>query len=149
MANILVIDDEPLLLDLIANILRLDGHNVRAQCDPIAALHFQEAGEAPIDLLVTDISLKPITGFELVAGLSKKGFNSPVLFTSGYPAPYWAAANRVRNYPILEKPFTAAQLRAAVGKALASSKPKAPPVSATQAVTISKSILMSGTGAGS
>ncbi len=149
MANILVIDDEPLLLDLIANILRLDGHNVRALCDPVAALDFQEAGEASIGLLVTDITLKPITGFELVTSLSKTGFNGPVLFTSGYPALYWAAANRVRDYPILEKPFTAAQLRAAVGRALASSKPKSPPLSATQPVTVSKSISMSGTGVGS
>jgi DNA-binding NtrC family response regulator len=148
MANILVVDDEPLLLDLISTILRLDGHNVRAMGDPITALNFQEAGEAPIDLLVTDISLKPISGFELVTGLSKKGFNSPVLFASGYPALYWAVPDSMRDYPILEKPFTAAQLRAAVRGALACSKPKAPLASATQVITISNSISMSGTAAG-
>src|ERR1035441_9616229 len=107
MANILVIDDESVLLGLISNTLRLDGHNVTAFCDPIAALNSQEAGQLSIDLLVTDISMKPISGFELVKRLIAAGFDIPVLFTSGYPALSDAVANSLGKRSILEKPFTA------------------------------------------
>jgi CheY-like chemotaxis protein len=43
MANILVIDDESVLLTLISNTLRLDGHTVTALSEPLAALDYQKA----------------------------------------------------------------------------------------------------------
>ncbi len=127
MANILVIDDEVMLLDLISNTLRLDGHHVTAMSDPLAVLEFQRAGQSPVDLLLSDISMKPISGFELVKRLTKAGFNSPVLFTSGYPALSEAVANGLGERSVIEKPFTAAQLRAAVRRALARTRPESPP----------------------
>jgi DNA-binding NtrC family response regulator len=124
MANILMIDDEPLLLGLISNTLRLDGHKTIALSDPLDALDYQREGQSPIDLLLTDIDMKPISGFELVNRLTKAGFDGPVLFTSGYPALSGAIANSLGQRSILEKPFTAPQLRAAVRGTLSRSKPK-------------------------
>jgi DNA-binding NtrC family response regulator len=127
MSNILVIDDEAVLLDLIATVLRLDGHTVIAMSDPLAALDCLRGAELlPIDLLLTDIEMKPISGFELVNCLGKTGIIIPVLFTSGYPALSGAVANSLGERSILEKPYTAAQLRTAVSKALRSSKAKPP-----------------------
>jgi DNA-binding NtrC family response regulator len=126
MANILLIDDEPVLLDLISNTLRLDGHDVNAISNPLVALASQSAVKTPIDLVVTDIDMKPISGFELVKRLSKEGFSGPVLFMSGYPALAAAVAESLGDRTVLEKPFTSAQLRAAVAKALRRLKTKAP-----------------------
>ena len=126
MANILLIDDGAVLLNLISNTLRLDGHTVSALCDPLAAFEFFGAGKLPIDLILTDIDLAPISGVELVKRLSKMGFKSPVLFMSGYRGLAEAVAESFGQRAVLEKPFTAPQLRSAVGKALQRSKPKSP-----------------------
>jgi CheY-like chemotaxis protein len=63
MANILVIDDEPGLLGLISTTLRQDGHCVTALNDPLAAIEGAMNGGPAIDLLLTDVSMKPISGF--------------------------------------------------------------------------------------
>jgi DNA-binding NtrC family response regulator len=126
MANILVIDDESVLLDLISTTLRLDGHTVIALSDPLAALECQGPGQPRIDLLLADIDMRPISGFEVVKRLTSAGFTSPVLFMSGYPALSGAVADSLGNRAILEKPFTATQLRVAIRGTLARGTPKSP-----------------------
>jgi DNA-binding NtrC family response regulator len=125
MANILVIDDEPVLLDLISNTLRLDGHTVTAISDPLAACDTFRATDE-VALLVTDVTMKPISGFEVVTRLHSIGFAGPVLFTSGYPALSGAIARSLGERAIIEKPFTAAHLRSAVNRTLSKSKPRPP-----------------------
>lgn len=118
MSHILVVDDEQLLLDLIANTLRLEGHEVVALSDSLDALRLQTIAHRPFDLLLTDIHSKPISGFELVKRLASEGITMPVLFMSGYPAMNGVIASGLGDRALLEKPFTAQQLRAAVKKAL-------------------------------
>jgi two-component system, NtrC family, nitrogen regulation response regulator NtrX len=124
LANILVIDGEAVLLDLISNTLRLDGHHLIALSSPIAALGAREAGHPPIDLLLTDIDTEPISGFELVKRLSKKGFNGAVVFMSANAAVAAAVSESLGERAVLEKPFTAARLRMTVRRGLARSKVK-------------------------
>ena len=124
MANILLIDNEAVLLNLMSNTLRLDGHTVNALCDPLAAFEFFGAGKLPIDLVLTDVEMTPISGFTLLKRLGKSGVKSPVLFMSGYPALAEAIAETWGPSAVLGKPFTATQLRSAVAKALQRSKPK-------------------------
>jgi DNA-binding response OmpR family regulator len=124
MANILLINDEPVLLNLISNTLRLEGYVVTSMCDPLTAVESFRAGRLQIDLVLTDIELTPISGFELVKRLSKTGFKSPALFMSGDPALVGVVAESLGHCAVLEKPFTAAQLRSAVRSTLQRSKPK-------------------------
>lgn len=126
MANILLIDKEPVLLDVISNTLRLDGHDVTAVRDPLAALASHETGRNVIDLLLTDIDMKPISGFEVVNRLGRNGFTGSVLFMSEYSTLAAAVARSLGERAILEKPFTAVQLRSAVAKSLRKVKPKSP-----------------------
>jgi len=122
MANILVIDDEAVLLGLIASALRLDGHTVRALSDPLEALEGAGDAEFPIDLLVTDIGMRPISGFEVLQRLVKRGIRCKALFMSGYPAMTGAVSAGLGPHALLEKPFTAQELRSAVSKALAAGR---------------------------
>src|SRR5689334_10737862 len=119
MANILVIDNEAVLLGLIASALRIDGHTVKALSDPLEALEAASDAEFPLDLLVTDIEMEPISGFEILRRLVKNGVRCPALFMSGYPAMTGALSPGLGPHELLEKPFTAQQLRSAVSKALA------------------------------
>ena len=120
MANIFVIDDEQVLLDLIAATLRLDGHRVTAFENPLSFI--ESAGNLLIDLLVTDVEMKPINGFEVVKRLAQKGFTGPVLFMSGFFYPQNVYSGTLSQRMVLEKPFTSGQLRAAVREALTKSR---------------------------
>jgi DNA-binding NtrC family response regulator len=118
MANILVIDDEQFLLDLISATLSAAGHRVTALDNPVSAYDFIVAENEKIDLLLTDVSLTPFNGFELVRRLNLIGIDRPVLFTTGYSSLSSFIAQPLANRAVLEKPFTAPQLRAAVLNAL-------------------------------
>ncbi len=126
MSNILLIDDDPVSLLLITNTLRLDGHEVRAMRDPLEALNSHGFGDAQVDLLLTAISVSPISGFELARRLKKSGFRGAALFMSPYPTLAGAVADSLGERAILEKPFTARQLRSAVSRALIKGKAKVP-----------------------
>ena len=119
MAHILVIDDESILLDLISRTLRQTGHTVTAMSDPIAAMGSFSEGKPPVDLVLTDVDMRPINGFELVRRVTKAGFKGPALFMSGYPDLASAMAYSADLYSFIDKPFTIHQLRAAVGRILA------------------------------
>lgn len=122
MSTILVLDNDAVLLDLISTVLRLDGHNVIVRNDSIVGLDVCAGGCPPVDLLLTEVDVKPITGFELAKRLRKAGFNSPVLFMSGDTALVGAAGESLGNSAALAKPFTANRLRRAVKTALATKK---------------------------
>jgi CheY-like chemotaxis protein len=110
MAKILVIDDEPLLLNLIAQRLELDGHRVTAFENPLAVFEAPPESRQAFDLLLVDVDMRPINGQEVVRRLCQQGFKGSVLYMSGYGIG--------EELPLLEKPFTAPQLRDAVSKAL-------------------------------
>jgi CheY-like chemotaxis protein len=124
MANILAIDDEPVLLALISATLRQDGHDVVAMTDPLAAVDCFIAGRVKVDLLLTDVTMIPISGFEMLKRLTNLGFDGPALFMSGYSALSGFIVGSLGARAVIEKPFTAARLRAAVTKALAKNKTK-------------------------
>lgn len=117
MAKIFVIDDEPILLDLISAALRLDGHIVSTTADPLAASAAILA-EHP-DVLITEANMAPISGFQLVKDLHSEGVECPALIMSGNHGISTIALVTFGHQAVLEKPFTAAELRLAFQKMLA------------------------------
>lgn len=124
MATILVIDDEPIVLDLISTVLRLDGHDVQAISDPLAALLLIGRTQC-FDLLLADVKMHPIGGFELARRAAESGFDIPILFITGYSGLSAVIRGASAKYDVLEKPFTASSLRRAVNTVLASAKTEA------------------------
>lgn len=116
MANILVIDDEELLLDLISHTLRLEGHDVTVAKDHSDALELIK--QFTFDLLVCDVHIRRTSGFELHKQIIVLGNNIPILFMSGAPAVTGALAGAANQAPLLQKPFTAKELCLAVKKTL-------------------------------
>jgi two-component system OmpR family response regulator len=119
MANIFIIDDEPVLLELISRTLRLDGHSVRTFSNPLSVFDSSANVRPGIDLVLTDVNMKPITGFEVARRLTQAGFTGPVIYMSGYATASGDDIEAFDHHPVIGKPFTCAELRAAVGKALA------------------------------
>ncbi len=77
---ILVVEDEPLLGELIADNLRHEGYGAELVGDGKSALERLRAGG--IDLVVLDIMLPGLDGFRVLETLRKEGNDVPVLILS-------------------------------------------------------------------
>jgi two-component system chemotaxis response regulator CheY len=71
--NVLVVEDQEMVREIVVTVLRALGCGViRAAGDGDAAL--AQVLEQPPDLILCDISMQPVDGFEFVARLAEKGF---------------------------------------------------------------------------
>ncbi len=75
--RLLLVEDEPVLRDQLANRLRKDGYAVDTAIDGEEGLYY--ATEYPIDLAIVDLGLPKISGIELIRKLRKQGKDVPVL----------------------------------------------------------------------
>ena len=75
--RLLLVEDEPVLRDQLANRLRQDGYAVDTAIDGEEGLFY--AAEYPIDLAIVDLGLPKISGIELIQHLRKQGKDVPVL----------------------------------------------------------------------
>jgi DNA-binding response OmpR family regulator len=124
MANIVVVEDEPVLLGLISRTLLRDGHQVTGLGNPLAAIAGFTGGNMAVDLLLTDFHIDPINGLEFASRMFQAGYVGPVVFMSGQTAVSAIVGGTASNRFVVEKPFTALELREIVNKALA--RPLAP-----------------------
>jgi two-component system, OmpR family, response regulator len=76
--QVLVVDDEPSIVDAVATSLRYEGFDVREARTGRAALAF--AHEHTPDLIVLDVMLPDLDGFEVTRRLRADGIRSPILF---------------------------------------------------------------------
>ncbi len=77
-ARLLVVDDEPNILDLLASSLRFAGFEVSTASDGKSAFHLATT-EYP-DLIVLDVMLPDMDGFTVTRRLRDAGVRIPVLF---------------------------------------------------------------------
>jgi two-component system OmpR family response regulator len=77
-ARILVVDDEPYIADLLATGLRFVGFDVRTAGGGLEAL--THVREWKPDLLVLDVMMPDVDGFEVTRRLRGEGRRTPVLF---------------------------------------------------------------------
>ena len=107
--KILVVDDEPLILNTITRTLMRRGYKVRTS--PDAASFLKELERETADLLIMDINLGKLSSQTLVDRIKELAPDAKMLFISGVTP----EAN-VENF--LEKPFDIEDLRNKVRKIL-------------------------------
>lgn len=112
--EILLVEDDPSVLELTRRVLVEQGYRVRASSDPREAVAAMQRG--PIDLLVTDHDMPGTSGVQLVERLREIAPRTPAIVMSGYVAE--AGAGRPEDVAWLPKPFGATALLAAVRAAL-------------------------------
>jgi two-component system, cell cycle sensor histidine kinase and response regulator CckA len=118
--TILVVDDEPEVLSMASDMLRMIGYSVLTAGDSLEAIRIAQARTGPLQLLLTDIVMPVMTGRDLAEEVRAIRPNVKVLFMSAY-SPASIEKYRVRlgpGEPFLAKPFTIAQLRETVRHAL-------------------------------
>jgi DNA-binding response OmpR family regulator len=114
---VLAVDDEIEILDLIALALNQSG------CRTIKALSAEEAlrlaRETEPDVLVTDLDLPGMSGFQLAAQFLRLHPLTRILFVSGCPRhTIFDLDDDIFPFPFLAKPFQLYELRASVRKLL-------------------------------
>ncbi len=114
--RVLVVDDETIVRQFICLILRRHGHETVEAEGAAEALRI--AGQQECQLVITDCMMPGISGPELIAQLKYEGYPARYLLISAYEAEHGNA-----GIPFLAKPFTPAQLLAAIEKLQAKAAP--------------------------
>ncbi|MEO1001341.1 MAG: sigma-54 dependent transcriptional regulator, partial [Pseudomonadota bacterium] len=121
--DILVVDDEPDIRDLVADILEDEGHGTRTAADADGA--FAAINERAPDLIILDIWLQDsrMDGIEILKSVQRDNPDIPVVIISGHGNIEIAvAAVKQGAYDFIEKPFNIDQLMVTVGRALEASR---------------------------
>lgn len=116
--TLLVAEDNDDVRAYTVEALRHLGYRVLEAHDGASALRLLERPDSRVDMLLSDIVMPGMSGWELAqqAKLRKPGLR--VLLTSGYPRDMAAQSSVARGTTILPKPFTRADLSAAIRKTL-------------------------------
>lgn len=123
---VLVMDDDPLVLDGMGGILRSWGSHVLAADTETAALSKISWEKRPPDLIIADYRLSDgRTGIQAIDRLRKElGLTIPAFLISGDTAPERLRAASERGYPLLHKPVSPMRLRAMINQLLKTPEPR-------------------------
>ena len=80
-ARILIVDDDPLLLELLTDTLTAIGHDTKPAGDGAVALDILQTEE--FDLMITDIKMPNVDGLQLLKKVRRHYPKMPVLFITG------------------------------------------------------------------
>jgi len=121
MARILVAEDEESVRSFVARALEHHGHSVVQAADGAAAL--ERLGLEEFDLLLTDIVMPLMDGIALALAAARDHPRLRILMMTGYAEEKRRAHNlQALIHDVISKPFSLAQLLAAVDRALAESR---------------------------
>lgn len=120
MAKILVAEDDEGVRLLVTRALRMEGHEVVAVEDGEYALERLVEADGGFDLLLSDIRMPAMTGIELAHAAHAEWPHLTILLMTGYAEQREAAEDLMRVIVgVVDKPFTIADIRSAVARALA------------------------------
>jgi len=116
--DILVIDDEPMVTQAVAKICSSEGMTVSTAGQASEALRSLE--ENSFRLILCDIMMPELNGFQFLEELSKRGIHTPVVMMTGYSTVENAVKSLTSTGAVdyIPKPFTADELLAVVQRSL-------------------------------
>jgi two-component system, cell cycle sensor histidine kinase and response regulator CckA len=115
-ARVLIVDDEPLLLEAYARTLRRNGYDVFPVNRPSQALEIVRS--APIDVVLSDVMMPEMCGPDLVREVEHLSPETACVLITGAVV---GSLKRPPDVPLLRKPFSQRDVIAAVEEAIARS----------------------------
>ena len=116
---ILLVEDDPGMLELTRTILTSLNYQVEAKQSPVEAFEVGSSPDSPFSLLITDVIMPEMNGRELAEQLQKKQPTLPCLFMSGYTADVIAQSGILDDrVHFLQKPFSKETLAVKINKIL-------------------------------
>ena len=109
--TILLVEDDEIMRSLTRQLLQEHGYTVVEADDGKSALEWVESHPGPIDLLLTDVVMRRMSGPELAERLNPSHPTLKVVYMSGYTGELMANREVLKpGVTLLEKPFTRAAL---------------------------------------
>jgi CheY-like chemotaxis protein len=103
MSTVLIVDDEPMVADVVSTMLTSYGHSVSVRTNPSEAL---ELLEERYDLYLFDLRMPDPNGADLTEAVLKAHPNARVLIMTAFPGdPLAARALRAGAAALVKKPF--------------------------------------------
>jgi PAS domain S-box-containing protein len=122
-ARLLIIDDDPVLLGSLREVLEADGHAVTAAkggqegIDSFRAAH--ESGKS-FNLVITDLGMPVVDGAKVAASVKEISSSTPVLLLTGWGLRLMAQGDLPADVDqVISKPPKLSELRTALARALA------------------------------
>ncbi len=104
--TILLVEDDEIMRGLTRQMLQEHGYRVYEADDGQAAIEWVQTNPVPIDLLLTDVVMRRVTGPELAERLSVSHPTLKVVYMSGYTGEMMASRPGLKTgVTLLEKPF--------------------------------------------
>jgi PAS domain S-box-containing protein len=116
--TILLVEDEDVVRDLTRRVLERQGYTVLACPDGPAAVALAEAEERDIDLLLTDVVMPGMRGYEVAKHVARSRPKIRILFMSGYAEETLVGRPAISEHALIEKPFAVDALTRRVREAL-------------------------------
>ena len=119
--RVLLVDDEPVVREVLAAQLGEAGYEVAEGGDGAAALDLLDRG-APCDILVTDLAMPGMDGVALIRAAQGRRPGLPAILVTGYAGDAAALAVGAAvdgTFALLRKPVTAQRLADQVAASLA------------------------------
>ena len=114
---ILIVEDDPNLLEVLRQALALEGHEVLCAASSSEAL--ARLAERPVDLVLTDLWMKPVGGLDLLREVHKQSPETLVIIMTGRADVDTAVASiKEGAFDYVTKPFDLRKLTLDVAKAL-------------------------------
>jgi two-component system, cell cycle sensor histidine kinase and response regulator CckA len=127
---ILLVDDEPVVRDVFGQALTLHGFEVLLATDGEEGLRAFEEYFDEIDVVVTDIVMPKMDGFEMVRRMFARNPHSKIILMTGFNEMAFIPEGLENICALLRKPFSSRLLTNAVDECLESNRTNRSAVSA-------------------
>ena len=119
MAKLLIVEDDESVRTLAARALERDGHTVTIASDGAQGLEMIRRAAGGYDLVVSDIRMPEMDGIEMATAAARQFPAMKIMLMTGY-ADQRERAEELNGIilDVVQKPFTLAEIRGRVGKAL-------------------------------
>jgi len=107
--GILIVDDDVAVLDVFTKFLKLKNYKILATTNPFDALSIFKENTSKIDLVITDVLMPEMNGFQLIEKIRKINPDIRVLIVSGHLGND-QQIHEIENAIFLYKPITGSKL---------------------------------------
>jgi len=115
MEKILIVDDEQGVVEIISEILEVEGYKIESTTDPKKALELIK--EYNFNLVITDLKMPEVDGIEITKTAKKKNKDTDIIVITGYASLESAiSALRQKVYDYILKPFNISEILLTVEK---------------------------------
>ena len=107
---VFAVDDEPMLLELVALVLEPLGYRVRTFRDPATAVRAYTLASPPPALVITDYAMHTMTGMDLIQECRRLNPQQRILLVSGTVDETIYRNSEIKPDKFLAKPYQAKEL---------------------------------------